>query len=222
MGENRVQLTDSVVRWLKENVDFAFFLAAFTETPRWTVAFMAVHEPMLVGVPLGVLLSFATARAWRKFFETRNWWLFSFNALSMLIAVAVIAPVLYAMTTVPADQVDLSKVLSPVWLGVWASLLALTTFIPLVQLAAVQDIPLLRTKEVKVQKPVQPKTESVQPDVQEDVQTEQVEEKPAQVDDKVRAKQMSLEGLSNVEIGRALGKSHTTIGRWLNGVKAHG
>lgn len=124
-------------RWLQRNVDFAFFLAAFTETPRWTVAFMAIHEPMWVGIPLGVLLAFATAKAWRKFFVSRDWRLFWFNVASIVIAVMVIAPVLFAQSS--GHDVDLSVVLGSKMLWVWATVLALTTFIPLVQLAACDD-----------------------------------------------------------------------------------
>lgn len=126
--------------WIKENIDFALLLAVFTETPRWAVAFMAVNEPLWVGVPLGVLLAFATSHAWRTYFETRNQSLFIFNVVSVGIAVAVIAPVLFAMTSKEAQEVNVASIL-PVWMTwIWSTLLALTTFMPLVQLAAVQGL----------------------------------------------------------------------------------
>ena len=126
--------------WLKNNVDFALLLAVFTETPRWAVAFMAVNEPLWVGVPLGVLLAFATSHAWRAYFDTKNRGLFVFNVVSILIAVAVIAPVLFAMTESQAHEVNIAHVLNTPTKAVWSTLLALTTFIPLVQLAAVKGL----------------------------------------------------------------------------------
>lgn len=132
-------MKDKLYSWFQCNIDFAFVLAAFTETPRWVVAFKAIHEPSWIGVPLGVLLAFATARAWRRYFETYDQRLLVFNVASMGIAVMVIAPVLYVLTSTKADDVNLSMILHPVALGAWAMLLAVTTFLPLVQLAAVQD-----------------------------------------------------------------------------------
>lgn len=126
--------------WLKDNVDFALFLAVLTETPRWAVAFMAVNEPLWVGIPLGVLLAFATSHAWRAYFETRHWGLFTFNVISIVIAVAVIAPVLFAMTSKGTHDINIASVLNNTTKAVWCTLLALTTFIPLVQLAAVQGL----------------------------------------------------------------------------------
>lgn len=126
--------------WLKDNIDFALILAVFTETPRWAVAFMAVNEPLWVGVPLGVLLSFATSHAWRAYFDTKNRGLFAFNVVSIVIAVAVIAPVLFAMTESQAHEVNIAAVLNAPTKAVWSTLLALTTFIPLVQLAAVKGL----------------------------------------------------------------------------------
>lgn len=98
MNINKEQLLNSTGKWLQNNVDFAFVLAAFTETPRWTVAFKAIHEPTWIGVPLGVLLAFATAKAWRRYFEEpSNKKLLWFNIASVVVAVLVISPVLYAL-----------------------------------------------------------------------------------------------------------------------------
>lgn len=133
-------LRDNLSAWFRDNVDFALFLAVFTETPRWAVAFMAINEPLWVGVPLGVLLAFATSHAWRKYFETRSTPLLIFNVISVGIAVAVIAPVLFAMTDTLPDDVNIKEVLPVVGVGVWSTLLALTTFMPLVQLAAVRGM----------------------------------------------------------------------------------
>lgn len=145
-----------VSRWCKQNVDFAFFLAAFTETPRWTVVFIAIHESPFVGVPLGVLLSFATSKAWRAYFDTRHNGLLILNIASMVIAVMVIAPVLFAMTQVQAYDVHITHVLSTWLVWAWAFLLALTAFIPLGQLAFVRGIEQQNERETE-----QPKQKQV-------------------------------------------------------------
>lgn len=133
-------IKDKLTVWLQNNIDFALFLAVFTETPRWTVVFVAVHESVFIGIPLGVLLAFATSKAWRTYFETRDRNLLYLNISSMVIAVLVIAPVLFAMTQVEAKDVQIANVLNTPLVWTWAFLLALTTFIPLGQLAFVQGI----------------------------------------------------------------------------------
>ena len=52
-------------RWMRRNFDFALILAALVEIPRWTVTFLAIHEPLWVGIPLGALLAYATSEGWR-------------------------------------------------------------------------------------------------------------------------------------------------------------
>lgn len=142
MKESLLQVTTDLGKWLRDwvraNVDFAFVLAVFTETPRWTVTFLAIHEPLWIGVPLGVMLAFATSKAWKYYFATRSWKMFTFNVAAIALAVFVIAPVLYAMIGHKPDEVDITNVLPNVWVRwAWSSGLALTTFIPLVQLAVV-------------------------------------------------------------------------------------
>jgi len=139
-------IAQALGKWLQNNVDFAFVLAAFTETPRWTVVFKAIHEPTWIGVPLGVLIAFATAKAWRRYFEEpTNKKLLAFNVASVIVAVLVISPVLYALAGIninadaSKDGIVLSEALSPFWLRLWSVLLAVTTFSPLIQLAAVTD-----------------------------------------------------------------------------------
>lgn len=153
MKANKEQVIEAITpiaqalgKWLQNNVDFAFVLAAFTETPRWTVVFKAIHEPTWIGVPLGVLIAFATAKAWRRYFEEpSNKKLLSFNVASVIVAVLVISPVLYALAGISVnadtskDGIILSEALSPFWLRLWSVLLAVTTFSPLIQLAAVTD-----------------------------------------------------------------------------------
>lgn len=199
-----------IVQWLQDNIDFAFVLAAFTETPRWTVAFKAIHEPTWIGVPLGVLLAFATAKAWRRYFETGNMRLFYFNLASMAIAVAVIAPVLYAMTGQEVAQVTLAH-MQPFGRGVWSALLAVTTFLPLVQLAAVTDT---RMHKSVVQKPKSVVQEIVQPEVQSAL-AQQTEDVQVASDLVAQVKLLKSEGLSNAKIGQQLGMHRNTVGRML-------
>lgn len=142
MKDTLLQATTELARWLRDwvraNVDFAFVLAVFTETPRWTVTFLAIHEPLWIGVPLGVMLAFATSKAWKYYFATRSWKMFAFNVAAIALAVFVIAPVLYAMIGHKPDEVDITGVLPDSWMRwVWSAGMALTTFIPLVQLAVV-------------------------------------------------------------------------------------
>lgn len=217
---------DNLTEWMRDNVDFALFLAVFTETPRWAVAFMAINEPLWVGVPLGVLLAFATSHAWRAYFETKSRGLFVFNVVSILIAVLVIAPVLYAMTDAQAHEVNISAILDPVTKGIWATLLALTTFIPLVQLAAIQGL-----KDAAKSEQRQPRTVRT---VRQSERTEQLAvyaEQPVtidaeQVDDLASApnehKRRYLEQLlasdpkpNKTQLAKMLGVGRTTLYSWI-------
>lgn len=219
-------MQETIRKWVHANVDFAFILAAFTETPRWTVAFQAIHEPAWIGVPLGVLLSFATAKAWRRYFENHDKRLLSFNVASMAIAVLVIAPVLYTMTRIPAQGalvVDLATVLDPIALGAWACLLAVTTFLPLVQLAAVTELkPVVQMPVVhKAKTPTANKTIDAQATVQPSNDDAQCIETPS-LEDALpvnwrvqRAKALKSEGLSNAQIGQEMGVHRNTVGKLL-------
>lgn len=218
---------NNLTEWLRNNVDFALFLAVFTETPRWAVAFMAVNEPLWVGVPLGVLLAFATSHAWRAYFETRNRGLFAFNVASILIAVAVIAPVLFAMTSAPADEVNIANVLSNEMRGVWSTLLALTTFIPLVQLAAIKGIEANgkaeRQKAKQITKTVRATRTIEQSEQYTVVQPEQIAEQSTdltvQSDEQKRAYLAELlnngETPNKTKLARQLGIGRTTLYAWI-------
>lgn len=179
MNIDKEQLLNSTGKWLQNNVDFAFVLAAFTETPRWTVVFKAIHEPTWIGVPLGVLIAFATAKAWRRYFEEpSNKKLLAFNVASVVVAVLVISPVLYALTSTSANKdVVLSEALTPFWLRLWSVLLAVTTFSPLIQLAAVTDIP--KPDTMPEPQPSKRTTRTVR-SVQTIEASEQVEDTPIQ------------------------------------------
>ncbi len=120
-------------------LDLAMLAAAIVEVPRWAVAFTAIHEPVYAAVPMGLLLAWAASEGWKTYFDNRRRvLLLTINVASLVGALIVIAPVLYAMTSTPLDRIDLSEVLPPTWLAVWACVLAVTTFVPLIQVAAVK------------------------------------------------------------------------------------
>lgn len=130
------------VNWLWNkitHIDYAMIAAAFVEVPRWAVAFAAIREPMWAAVPMGLLLAWAASAGWKAYFEDRSrHLLLLINSMSLLGALIVIAPVLYAMTFTPLDEINLSTVLPSEYLWVWAIVLSITTFVPLVQVAAVK------------------------------------------------------------------------------------
>jgi hypothetical protein len=195
-------------KWLQVNVDFALILAIFTETPRWTVAFMAVHEPLWVGIPLGVLLAFATSHAWRAYFASRHAGLLAFNIASILIAVAVIAPVLFAMIFHPATEINIAEVLPVRLAWIWAALLAVTTFLPLVQLAAVQG---LHARMAIAQSDIaaaQPETATAQSETADIAGI-------AVLPLAEQARNMANEGMTIADIARQLRKSPRTISNYL-------
>jgi len=124
---------------MQRHFDAALLLAAAVEIPRWTVTFLAIHEPLWVGVPLGALLAYAASEGWKAYFvDNRRWVLLCFNVATLLAATFVITPVLFAMASGPIEQLDLTRILPAQWLLAWAGVLAVTTFAPLIQLAAVK------------------------------------------------------------------------------------
>jgi hypothetical protein len=137
-----MQTLKSIGAWIRTHFDFALLLAAAVEIPRWTVTFLAIHEPLWVGIPLGALLAYATSEGWKAYFvDTRRVKLLCFNIASLAAATFVITPVLFSMASAPIDEIDLAALLPPAWLLAWAGVLAVTTFAPLIQLAAVKSVP---------------------------------------------------------------------------------
>ena len=121
------------------NIDVAMIAAAVVEVPRWYVAFAAIKEPWWAAVPMGLLLAWGASAGWKAYFADRSrHLLLVINVISLVGALIVIAPVLYAMTFTPLEEIDLSTVMAPALLMGWAATLAITTFIPLVQIAAVK------------------------------------------------------------------------------------
>ncbi len=122
-----------------KRIDIAMIAAAIVEVPRWYVAFAAIKEPWWAAVPMGILLAWGASAGWKAYFANkRRWLLLGINVTSLVGALIVIAPVLYAMTFTPLDEINLALIMSQNLLIAWAATLAVTTFIPLVQIAAVK------------------------------------------------------------------------------------
>lgn len=140
--------------WMAHHFDAALLLAAAVEIPRWTVTFLAIHEPLWVGIPLGALLAYATSEGWKAYFlDTHRYKLLAFNIASLAAATFVITPVLFSMASAPINEIDLAALLPPVWLLAWAGVLAVTTFAPLIQLAAVKSVPTNKPLETPAELP---------------------------------------------------------------------
>ena len=135
---NAGAIATNIVTQLKR-IDIAMIAAAIVEVPRWYVAFAAIKEPWWAAVPMGILLAWGASAGWKAYFaDRRRWLLLAINVTSLVGALVVIAPVLYAMTFTPLDEINLATVMSQELLMMWAATLAITTFIPLVQIAAVK------------------------------------------------------------------------------------
>ena len=159
---------------MARRVDVAMLAAAVVEVPRWYVAFAAINEPPAAAVSMGLLLAWGASAGWKSYFENRRRvMLLAINVVSLVGALFVIAPVIYAMTFTPLEDVDLSLILDPFWLAVWAAVLAITTFVPLIQLAAVS---MYRTQPA--QESEQPAKQSEQP-AKESEQPAKESEQPA-------------------------------------------
>jgi hypothetical protein len=102
-----MQTLKNIGAWIRTHFDFALLLAAAVEIPRWTVTFLAIHEPLWVGIPLGALLAYATSEGWKAYFvDTRRVKLLCFNIASLAAATFVITPVLFSMASAPIDEID--------------------------------------------------------------------------------------------------------------------
>jgi hypothetical protein len=232
-----MQTLKNIGTWLKLHFDFALILAAAVEIPRWTVTFLAIHEPLWVGIPLGALLAYATSEGWKAYFvDTRRYKLLAFNIASLAAATFVITPVLFSMASAPIDEIDLAALLPSAWLLAWAGVLAVTTFAPLIQLAAVKSTP--------VEKPAESPTtnvESIKPaktrggvpvstlghsselpndgtparnDDLPAMSAEQPQDVPTH-DTRTQALQLRDEGYTAAEIARMTGAKYSTVQSWL-------
>ena len=135
----RINAIGAIIAAQFKRIDIAMIAAAIVEVPRWYVAFAAIKEPWWAAVPMGILLAWGASAGWKAYFaDKRRWLLLAINVTSLAGALIVIAPVLYAMTFTPLDDINLALIMSQELLIAWAATLAVTTFIPLVQIAAVK------------------------------------------------------------------------------------
>lgn len=218
-------------RWIRLHFDFALLLAAAVEIPRWTVTFLAIHEPLWVGIPLGALLAYATSEGWKAYFaDPHRIKLLVFNIASLLAATFVITPVLFSMASAPIDEIDLAALLPPAWLLAWAGVLAVTTFAPLIQLAAVKSTPTNpATPTGAAVLPATPSTTTVAPSAPPSesgghsegaAQTSTVAAQPEGAyvpthDTRTQALQLRDEGYTAAEIARMTGAKYSTVQSWL-------
>jgi len=245
-----MQTLKSIGAWIRTHFDFALLLAAAVEIPRWTVTFLAIHEPLWVGIPLGALLAYATSEGWKAYFaDPRRVKLLCFNIASLAAATFVITPVLFSMASAPIDEIDLAALLPPLWLLAWAGVLAVTTFAPLIQLAAVKSVPVNKpaespTTNIQPVKPAKtpvalpvgtlghssevPPTQTQPENGDSDATgTEQAQDVPTH-DTRTQALQLRDEGYTAAEIARMTGAKYSTVQSWLrratvqtNGTGAH-
>jgi hypothetical protein len=235
-----MQTLKNIGTWLKLHFDFALILAAAVEIPRWTVTFLAIHEPLWVGIPLGALLAYATSEGWKAYFvDTRRYKLLAFNVASLAAATFVITPVLFSMASAPIDEIDLAALLPSAWLLAWAGVLAVTTFAPLIQLAAVKSTPAEKPTNAittlnrgtrEIQAPVAPPvgtlghqdatTAAGKPAVEPPKQpthepTPQPPSDVPTVDARTQALHLRDEGYTAAEIARMTGAKYSTVQSWL-------
>lgn len=113
-------------------------LAAMVEIPRWWVAFKAIHEPAMFGVPLAAIITFSMSASWELYFRIKGTFLLMLNILSLIVSTIIIAPVIYLLTQSNSFTVVLSEFSWQLRL-VWSLALTLATFLPLITFAAVRS-----------------------------------------------------------------------------------
>ena len=203
----RINAIGAIIAAQFKRIDIAMIAAAIVEVPRWYVAFAAIKEPWWAAVPMGILLAWGASAGWKAYFaDKRRWLLLAINVTSLAGALIVIAPVLYAMTFTPLDDINLALIMSQELLIAWAATLAVTTFIPLVQIAAVKMYsvtPEPAPAEAKrtVTKPVKDVTPAVI----------QVDDAPTQ--------DVTPAPVNKSELARKHGVTRQTIDRWIKAGK---
>jgi len=194
--------------------------AAIVEVPRWYVAFAAIKEPWWAAVPMGILLAWGASAGWKAYFaDRRRWLLLAINVISLVGALIVIAPVLYAMTFTPLDEINLATVMRQELLMFWAATLAITTFVPLIQIAAVKMYAAHVAPVQDATPTVQRRKRNVEPDTVQDATPEplQVAQDDATptINARAQALQMANEGMNASQIARALDANYSTVRSWL-------
>lgn len=203
---------DRVVSTLRR-MDWALLLAGLVEIPRWSVAFMAIHEPAVFGVPLAAIITWSMSAGWEHYFRRpQDRLILFFNVLALAISTVIITPVLYLLTQAGTFRVvmtDFRLAEVDVFRLVWALALALGTFLPLISLAAVRS---RRERE-------EPETPRVEAETKRKRPEPAPEPEPVGADDrKQRAWQMAQNGVTQEEIASTYGVSTRTVRNWLKSV----
>lgn len=200
-----------------KRVDWALLLAGLVEIPRWSVAFMAIHEPAVFGVPLAAIITWSMSSGWELYFRRpQERLILAFNLLALGISTVIITPVLYLLTqsgTFNVTMTDFRLLEVDGFRLVWALALALGTFLPLISLAAVRS----RAERAEPETPrAEVETARKRPEVKPDPVPVQ---EPAVADDrKQRAWQMAQNGVTQEEIAATYGVSTRTVRNWLKSV----
>jgi uncharacterized membrane protein (DUF441 family) len=223
---------DAIIAWIKRNWDATLVLAIATETPRWTVVFITLHEPAWIGVTMGVLISWAAKKGWNAWTHDRTrHGLFALNAWVLISAVAIMTPVLLDMTQHKIEDVDVVRTLQALHMYapiVWSFLVAQSTFMPLIQVVfalhsphATVEVAHIEANNLQIAT-LQPIAEALQP-VAEDMQSPQDASENAQSalqeiahDAKALYLQLRRDGIAHLEAVRRSGatNANTALSWW--------
>lgn len=207
--------------------NWIILLAAMVEIPRWWVAFKAIHEPAMFGVPLAAIITFSMSVSWELYFRIKERFVLILNILSLIVSTVIIAPVIYLLTQ--SDSFTVVLVNFPWQLRlVWSLALTLATFLPLITLAAVrsyeekevaagsvviQEEPKTEEKpeRVRVAKP-KPVTvvENPMAELEESAQEEEAEDRR-----KIEAWQMLQNGVKQSQVASHFNVTPRTVRNWV-------
>jgi len=214
---------EKVVKFAK-GVNWAMLLAGLVEVPRWGVAFRAIHEPMVFGVPLAIIITWSMSEGWELYFrKPQERLILAFNIVALVISTIIITPVLYLLTQAGTFEVVMTdfrpETIEPFRL-LWALALALGTFLPLISLAAVRSRRERNEAEPEREAPdVVPAPIPVVEETAETVTLVEVPRLPApkpEADERKRmAWQMAENGVTQEEIAAACGVTTRTVRNWL-------
>lgn len=143
MNENMYVTVKNDILKLISKVNLTFVLAFLIESPRLVLGFHAIRESPIFAIPLSVLIAYSASVSWEAYFQNRKRvLLLILNIFQLISAVITIAPVLYYCAMFLNLDVDLKQVIPPQYewfILLWVTVLALSTFLPLIVLAAVSS-----------------------------------------------------------------------------------
>lgn len=216
-----------------EKINWSLLLAGLVEIPRWSVAFMAIHEPAIFGVPLAAIITWSMSAGWERYFKNpkSNRLILFFCLLSVAVALIIITPVLYLLTEASSFRVkmtdfDTSNI--DYFRLLWSFALGLSTFLPLIALAAVRanndghekDNPKVipqKTRAVVTPSVVETATPVESSSV---ILIEPEEEQTEQTDERKRlAWQMVQNGVKQKEVASHFEVTSRTVRNWLKEIE---